>query len=64
MSTQKVNTSRLEPYKNYMFRMKELDGSGNVLVIQTMTLKNEGWERDTSSAEPAEPSFNLPEITS
>lgn len=41
----------------------ELDGIGNAVAIQTMTLQNEGWERDTSVAEPMEPSFNLPEAT-
>jgi conserved hypothetical phage tail region protein len=40
--------------------MSELDASGNAFVIQSMTLQNEGWERDTSVTEQKEPSFTLP----
>lgn len=38
----------------------ELDGSGNGFVLETMTVQNEGWERDTSVTEVAETSFTLP----
>ncbi|MBZ0286430.1 MAG: phage tail protein [Anaerolineae bacterium] len=34
--------------------MAELDASGNAVLIQTIKLENEGWERDTSVTEPAE----------
>jgi len=34
--------------------LPELDASGNAVMIQTIKLENEGWERDTSVAEPAE----------
>ena len=37
--------------------MAELDASGNAVLIQSLRLENEGWERDTSVAEPAEPSL-------
>jgi phage tail-like protein len=40
--------------------MPELDGIGNAVAIQMLKLENEGWERDTSVAEPDEPSFTLP----
>ena len=33
----------------------ELDASGNAVAIQSITLQNEGWERDTDVAEPSEP---------
>ncbi len=39
----------------------ELDGSGNAVTIQTMTLQNEGWEQDITVPESGEPSFSLPE---
>ena len=35
----------------------DLDANANAILIQTMKLENEGWERDTSVVEPAEPSF-------
>jgi phage tail-like protein len=38
----------------------ELDANGNAVAIQSLKLENEGWERDTTIAEPAEPSFTLP----
>lgn len=44
--------------------MSELDGSGNAFVIQTMTVQNEGWDRDDSVTEQAEPSFTLPSQSS
>jgi phage tail-like protein len=34
--------------------LPELDASGNAVMIQTIKLEHEGWERDTSVAEPAE----------
>ena len=34
--------------------LPELDASGNAVMIQTLKLENEGWERDTSVAEPTE----------
>ncbi len=37
--------------------MPELDASANAVAIETLTLQNEGWERDTSVTEPTEPSF-------
>lgn len=33
---------------------------GNAVAIQSLKLENEGWERDTTIAEPTEPSFTLP----
>lgn len=39
----------------------ELDANANAVAIQTLKLENEGWERDLSVTEPAEPSFNEPE---
>ncbi len=40
--------------------LPELDANANVVAIQSMRLENEGWERDTSVGEPAEPSFTDP----
>ncbi len=37
--------------------LPELDASANAVAIQTLTLVNEGWERDTNATEPKEPSF-------
>jgi phage tail-like protein len=34
--------------------LPELDASANAVMIQTIKLENEGWERDTSVTEPAE----------
>ena len=34
--------------------LPELDAAGNAVMIQTIKLENEGWERDTSVNEPAE----------
>jgi phage tail-like protein len=34
--------------------LPELDASANAVMIQTIKLENEGWERDTSVVEPAE----------
>jgi phage tail-like protein len=33
----------------------DLDASANAVAIQTLTLQNEGWERDTAVPEPEEP---------
>jgi phage tail-like protein len=43
--------------------MPELDAMGNATAIQLIRLENEGWERDTSVAEPQEPSFDFPAAT-
>jgi phage tail-like protein len=37
--------------------LPELDASGTAVAIQSITMQNEGWERDTSIAEPTEPNF-------
>ncbi|OKY74255.1 MAG: phage tail protein [Desulfobulbaceae bacterium DB1] len=34
--------------------LPELDASGNAVMIQSIKLENEGWERDTAVTEPAE----------
>jgi phage tail-like protein len=34
--------------------LPELDASGNAIMIQTIKLENEGWERDLSVVEPTE----------
>jgi phage tail-like protein len=38
----------------------DLDANANAVLIQTMKLENEGWERDYAVVEPAEPSFTEP----
>ena len=40
--------------------MPELDASANAVAIQSLTLQNEGWERDYDVTEPTEPSFTEP----
>lgn len=40
--------------------MPELDASANAVAIQSITLQNEGWERDYDVTEPTEPSFTEP----
>jgi phage tail-like protein len=40
--------------------MADLDANANAVLIQTLKLENEGWERDLAVAEPAEPSFTEP----
>ena len=40
--------------------LPELDAGANAVAIQTLTLQNEGWERDYEVAEPSEPSFTEP----
>ena len=37
--------------------LPDLDADANAVAIQHIKLENEGWERDTSVREPAEPSF-------
>jgi hypothetical protein len=34
--------------------LPELDAAGNEVMIQTIKLENEGWERDTAVVEPTE----------
>jgi len=41
--------------------LPELDASANAVAIQTLTLQNEGWERDYEVTEPAEESFTEPQ---
>ncbi len=41
--------------------LPELDASANAIAIQTLTLQNEGFERDYAVTEPSEPSYNEPE---
>ncbi len=38
----------------------DLDANANAVAIQHIKLENEGWERDISVGEPAEPSFTEP----
>jgi phage tail-like protein len=38
----------------------ELDGNAAAVLIQTIKLENEGWERDYDVSEPSEPSFVEP----
>jgi phage tail-like protein len=38
----------------------DLDSNANAVLIQTIKLENEGWERDTSVTEPQEPTFTEP----
>ena len=38
----------------------DLDANANAVLIQSLKLENEGWERDTAVAEPQEPSFTEP----
>jgi len=39
----------------------DLDANANAVLIQSVKLENEGWERDTSVTEPTEPSFTQPQ---
>lgn len=43
--------------------LSELDGLANAVTIQSMTLANEGWERDPSATEPIDPSSVPPQTT-
>jgi phage tail-like protein len=38
----------------------DLDANANAVLIQSIKLENEGWERDYEVAEPSEPSFTEP----
>ena len=38
--------------------LPDLDANANAVAIQHIKLENEGWERDTSTTEPTEPSFS------
>jgi phage tail-like protein len=38
----------------------DLDANANGVLIQTLKLENEGWERDYDVTEPAEPQFSEP----
>ena len=38
----------------------ELDANANAVLIATLKLENEGWERDYAVTEPTEPSFTDP----
>ena len=40
--------------------MPELDANANAIAIQSITIQNEGWERDYDVAEPSETSFLEP----
>lgn len=42
--------------------LPDLDASGNAVAIQSITLQNEGWERDDAVVEPVEPAFDDPAI--
>jgi hypothetical protein len=37
--------------------MADLDANANAVLIQSIKLENEGWERDTSVVEPSEPTL-------
>jgi phage tail-like protein len=37
--------------------MPDLDANGNAIAIEHIKVENEGWERDTSVTEPAEPTL-------
>jgi phage tail-like protein len=39
----------------------EMDAGGNVIAIQSLTVENEGWERDWPFEEPADASSLLPD---
>jgi phage tail-like protein len=40
--------------------LPDLDANANAVAIQHMKIENEGWERDMSVVEPAEPSYTIP----
>jgi len=40
--------------------LPDLDANANAIAIQHIKLENEGWERDVSVTEPAEPTFTEP----
>ena len=39
----------------------DLDANANAVLIQSIKLENEGWERDVDVTEPSEPSFVVPQ---
>lgn len=41
--------------------LPDLDANSNAVALQSITLQNEGWERDHDVAEPAEPTFSEPD---
>jgi phage tail-like protein len=41
--------------------LPDLDGNAGAVAIESITLQNEGWERDHAVGEPEEPSFTKPE---
>jgi hypothetical protein len=41
--------------------LDDLDANDSAVAIESMTLENEGWERDYEVKEPTEPSFDEPE---
>ena len=40
----------------------DLDANANAVLIQTIKLENEGWERDLETPEPTEPTFTVPAV--
>ncbi len=38
----------------------DLDGVGNGLIVESLVLQNEGWERDAAIVDVTEPTFVLP----
>jgi phage tail-like protein len=40
--------------------LSDLDANGEAVLIESIKLENEGWERDYSVTEPTEPSFTEP----
>jgi phage tail-like protein len=42
--------------------MPELDSAGNAVAIESLTLENEGWERDPDVTELQEPSYDDPAL--
>lgn len=40
--------------------LPDLDANANAVAIQHIKLENEGWERDTNTNEPSEPTFIEP----
>jgi phage tail-like protein len=40
----------------------DLDGNANAVLISSIKLENEGWERDQEVTEPTEPSYNDPPV--
>lgn len=40
--------------------VSDLDGVGNALVVESIVIQNEGWERDDTIGDVAEPPFVLP----